>query len=301
MILHSVNMWERLFLYLVGILVLAQTAAVPAAFMYGIDDLNVILEYDPVGKITRRVQTTNLTRLAGSNAFAFDSARDEMYWLYQGDASNPAGLYVWNQVSGAYYRIADQSATWNSQTFPANAAFYTDSATGKSYYIWITETGSTINYLPITYGPSGPIGVGPLIQRTITGTDFSPSNMRFGDIAINPNTRQLYGATTNGRFFRIDLTNALVQSTVPYTQIGTRNPSLQIAFDCQYQILYGQRYEAVNSGTDNWYTVNIATGALTPIPNYSTEGAELSARDLGGSSCTESPLTARYILFYAVV
>lgn len=293
-------MWERLFLYLVGALVLAQTAAVPAAFMYGIDDLNVILEYDPVGKITRRVQTTNLTRSAGSNAFAFDSARNQMYWLYRGDNSNPAGLYVWNQVSGAYYPIASQAATWNGDSFPANAAFYTDSATGTSYYIWITEGGSTINLLPIIYGTSGPTGVGPVIRRTITGTGFSPINMRFGDIAINPNT-QLYGATVNGRFFRIDLTNALVQPTVPYTQIGTGNPSLQIAFDCQYQNLYGQVYNATNSGTDNWYTVNIATGALTPIPNYSTEGAELSARDLGGSACTESPLTARYILFSAVM
>lgn len=287
-------MWRGLLLFVLGALAFARTAAVPAAFMYGIDDKNQIIEYDPVGKTHRNVQSTTLTKQGGSNAFAFDQARNQMYWLYQGDSSNPAGLYAWDQVTGDYSRIADQSSTWGSQTFPANAVFYTDSSSGKSYYVWITEGGSNINVLPITYGPSDkPTGVGTTIVRTITGTDFSPNNMRFGDIAIKPSTKQLYGATTNGRFFRIDLTNFIGQGRVPYTQIKTGNPSLQLAFDCQYDILYGQQYEPTNLVTDNWYTINIATGVATRISGYSTEGADVSARDLGGSACFESPLTGR--------
>jgi hypothetical protein len=288
-------MWRKFFLFVVGVLALARTAAVPPAFMYGIDDKNQIIEYDPIGKTHRNVQSTNLTKIQGSNAFAFDTGKNQMYWLYQGDSLNGAGLYAWNQITGIYSRIADQSASWGTGAkFPANAVFYTDSSTGKSYYVWITESGSNINFLPLNYGPSGdPIGVGTRIQRTITGTDFSVGKMNFGDIAIIPSTRQLYGATSGGIFFKIDLSTALVQDRVPYTQIKTGNPSLQIAFDCQYSILYGQEYKGTDLNTNNWHTINIANGALTSISNYSTEGADISARDLGGSSCTESPLTGR--------
>lgn len=285
-------MWRGLFLFVVGPLAFARTAtALDASFMYGIDDKNQIIEYDPVGKTYRNVQSTTLTRQQGSNAFAFDKDRNQMYWLYQGDSSNLPGLYVWNQVTGNYDRIASQSATWESQTFPANAVFYKDNSTGKSFYIWITEGGSMINILPISFGPSGePNGVESKIQRTITGIDFLPLDMRFGDIAIKPSNKQLYGATTNGQFFRIDLTNIEEQNTVPYTKIYTGNPSLQLAFDCQYNILYGQRYEATNLGTNNWYTINVEDGKATLISGYSTEGADVSARDLGGSACAKSPV-----------
>lgn len=282
-----------LLLFLVGMLALSTASAAPA-FMYGIDDNNEIVQYDPVNKMTRLVQDTGLTTSQGSNAFAFDEVRNQMFWLYKGDATNPAGLYYWDQVTGTIDRIASQAQTWGNQGFPANAVYYRDPSTGISYFVWITEGGSTVNFLPITYDASGnPTGVGANIQRTISGPSFSPSFMRFGDIAIQTSTKQLYLATSNGRFSKIDLTNAFGQALLPYTEIKTGNPSLQLAFDCEENILYGQQYVATDTGSDNWYTINLATGVTTTIPNYSTEGARLSARDLGGSSCTDSPLTAR--------
>src|SRR6056297_1875281 len=94
--------------FLVGLLALSITSAAPA-FMYGIDGFNEIVEYDPVNKVTRVVEETDLNRREGSNAFAFDETRNQMFWLYRGDKSggpNLAGLYYWDQVTGAIDRIS---------------------------------------------------------------------------------------------------------------------------------------------------------------------------------------------------
>jgi len=283
--------------FLVGLLALSITSAAPA-FMYGIDGFNEIVEYDPVNKVTRVVEETDLNRREGSNAFAFDETRNQMFWLYRGDKSggpNLAGLYYWDQVTGAIDRISSQAQSWDNQRFPQNAAFYRDPSTGNSYFVWVTQGGSTVNFLPITYDISGnPIGVESNIQRIITGPDFSPDFMTFGDIAIKTSTDMLYLATgTGGKFAKIDLDDAFEQPTLPYTEIKTGNLPLQIAFDCEEEILYGQQLvRSTTTVSDNWYTIDLETGVATSIPDYSTTG-RLSALDLGGSACSASPQTTR--------
>ncbi|EKU23368.1 hypothetical protein NGA_0695300 [Nannochloropsis gaditana CCMP526] len=274
------------------------TSAAPA-FMYGIDSFNEIIEYDPVNKVTRVVKETDLNKRSGSNAFGFDEARNQMFWFYKGDKTggpNLAGLYYWDQVTGAIDRIASQEQSWTNQRFPLNADFYPDPSTGNSYFVWVTGGGSTVNFLPITYDVSdNPIGVGSRIQRTITGPDFSPDSMNFGDIAIKTSTDTLYLATAlEGGFAKIDLDDAFEQPTLPYTEITRGNPPLQVAFDCEEEILYGQQLIRPNNNfSDNWYTIDLETGVATSIPDYSTTG-RLSAFDLGGSACSASPQTTSH-------
>lgn len=71
--------------------------------------------------------------------------------------------------------------------------------------------------------------------------------MRFGDIDIDVKTDILYGATTRGQFFNIDLNN--LAARLPFTQDAPPDtvdrPSLHIAFNIDYSILYGQ-YQVVD-------------------------------------------------------
>ncbi|EKU20989.1 hypothetical protein NGA_0118200 [Nannochloropsis gaditana CCMP526] len=80
--------------------------------------------------------------------------------------------------------------------------------------------------------------------------------MRFGDIAIKTSTDMLYLATVFGQFAKIDLDDAFEQPTLPYTEIKTGNPSLQLAFDCEEEILYGQAFDSADVTVDNWPTIS---------------------------------------------
>ena len=66
-----------------------------------------------------------------------------------------------------------------------------------------------------------------------------------------------------------------------------QNPRLQCSFDCEFETLYGI------SGSNYWYTLNLATGLATRIA-YTVPGNPPDAvNDLGGAACIKAdPLTA---------
>ena len=116
------------------------------------------------------------------------------------------------------------------------------------------------------------------IDYSISATVAQSPVMRFGGIDIDVNTDILYAATTRGQFFNIDLNN--LAAPLPFTQVVAPDtddrPSLQITFNVDYSILYGQ-YQV----DGRWYTVNRNTGALTK-PSF-TVSSDLSSVDLSGA------------------
>lgn len=91
---------------------------------------------------------------------------------------------------------------------------------------------------PLIFDAAGiPSGFAPYTSYLLNGS--CPTSLEFGDIAVDPRTNTLYGAmaTPLGQFFTINL-NTLQPppATNPWNTVlpaGT-NPSLQIAFSCDY-------------------------------------------------------------------
>ena len=256
--------------------------------MYGIGSVspNQILQFDPIGRTSQVVLTTSLLTAgggtSGSNAFSFDVDTFYMFWLYSGNATNNGpdandndpGMYYWNQQSGLDAVFLAPKSSFGYTVFPLNAAIY---KFGTSvYYMWITENTKVLNWIPIIYNITGiPSGVGSVSSITFTG-GAAASNFDFGDIAINPNTKILYGATQNGLFFSVDLGN-FPSTTATYTcttiaNSGRGRPNIQISFDCTYSTLYGQAYLPTGPSGNNWYTVSLSNGALTSIAGFDTTG-----------------------------
>jgi hypothetical protein len=116
------------------------------------------------------------------------------------------------------------------------------------------------------------------------------SDFIFGDIAIDPSGK-LYGANVSGAFFSLDLNQCpgagcSAQYLIPGNGTNS-NPSLQIAFDKDFQTLYGHTFEANTNGSTTeaggWGTIDPSTGIYSPF-----EGAEAFSstplRDIAGSS-----------------
>ena len=119
------------------------------------------------------------------------------------------------------------------------------------------------------------------------------SDFEFGDIAID-SAGKLYGANASGAFFSLDLNQCPgagceAQYLIP-SSASTVNPSLQIAFDENFQTLYGHTFSSNSNGSitaaGGWGRVDTATGVYTPF-----EGDEFFTstplRDIAGASNRE--------------
>lgn len=165
------------------------------------------------------------------NALAYNNAGTFYYAaggaLYQstlGDLSNTS--FVRNLVGY-------NGSGYGSLTDVTNAAFYN----GSYYYV----SGNYVNILNLSSGvtsfidPSGVSNLGG-----------------FGDIAIQGGI--LYGSTTNGNFFKVDLATPF-----QYTLLGNQgSPSLQLGFN--QGSLYG-----IATDSDAIFSVDSATGARTTM------------------------------------
>jgi hypothetical protein len=255
------------------------------SYIYGIDDDNYVWEVDPAGKTYTRALNTGLTGL--SNAFAYDTARDDMYFLSSGKE-----LYYWNHGSTfAKLSTREQLGLGTGITQPANAAYYADA------YWFFNEGANTLNKASLNYSDNVPTSVASLTTYAISGIPGTISaNNLFGDIAINGNTGVLYAATTTGLFYSVDLgalsggagTASVIKSN------GTGNPSLQIAFSSDYATLY-----ATNYAGGQWYTMDVASGNVTSIPGFQTQlKGSTGFRDLGGSSIAPVPEPSTWALLF---
>jgi len=250
----------------------ASTAS--ADFIYGIDDSNNIHEVNTSTQSSVEVYTNGTIPSGFSNAFAYDTARDQFFFIDSGN-----NLEFWSRSGNPTTLVtaADLDLTSNPQ--PQNAAYYNDA------YWFFYENTNTLVQVPFTYVAGLPTVGSPatvngfLLSQAGGGTGPSTWTNTFGDIAINANTGILYGATQSGVLFSVDL-NGGNPSTA--TSIASGLPSLQLSFSSDYSTLYGQAF-----GGGQWYEVSTTTGATTPINGFITQFSGTDGlRDLGGAATT---------------
>jgi len=254
--------------------------------IYGIDDSSRIVQMtlsQNGNQFSGSIQSILATGLTGEqNAFAYDTVRDQMFFVSSaapGAGFSPKSLYLWDRGSSVSL-LADSTQIGVAGGIPANAVFYSNA-------FWFFDENDTDDLVRVNLSYSGGLPSFSSTQRYgITGY---PNSSTYGDIAIDKNTGILYGATSQGLFFSLDVS---VATPGGYTQIkasGTGNPSLQLAFSPDYATLFGQSY------TDGkWYTIDKATGNVTDI--NVTSPAEFRLRDLGGSSITPVPEPSTWML-----
>ena len=257
------------------------SAGAGVSYIYGIDDANFVWEVDPVGKTYRQELSTGLT--GQSNAFAYDTARDDMYFL-----SSAKELYYWNHGS-TFTKLSNAAALGlSSVTQPANAAYYADA------YWFFNEGTNTLNKASLSYTANSPTSVASVTTYAISGIPGSiAANNTFGDIAINGNSGVLYAATVSGLFYSVDL-GALSAGagTATVIKAAGSNPSLQIAFSSDYATLY-----ATNYAGGQWYTMDVSNGNVTAIAGFQTTLSGTNGfRDLGGSSISPVPEPSTWAL-----
>ncbi len=291
--LVNVSLLRRAAIAFIAGLLLLSTVSRPAeanpiapSYIYGIGDNNLIWEIDPVGQTSRSVFNTGLT--GQSNAFAFDTVRDQMFFV---DANND--LYYWNHdTTIARVATAAQLGVSGTTSQPWNAAYYSD-----SFWFFNTESDQ-LNKVALSYSGTGSTtpGFGSLTTYSISGIPYNATpgdRNRFGDIAIIASGRgagMLYAATawptnTDGLFYSLDLNTLTTTGTATLIKgagvpDGNGNPNLQLSFNGDYSTLYGHDYNGAK-----WYTVDLATGNLTEIVGFTTYTSGTNGfRDLGGAS-----------------
>lgn len=256
-------------------------ADIIASYIYGIDDANNIWQVTLSGTGNRndRVFLTGLPGTGNSNAFAYDTVRDEMFFMNSGTNATPT-LYYWNRQS-AVAPVATKAQLGNPSTLPANAAYY-DNA-----FWFFSEGTSSLNKVSLSYSGTVP-SFQSLTTYTVSGIPTPGTDNRFGDIAINNTDGVLYAASTTGLFYSVSLGTLVTNGSATATVIknaGTGNPSLQIAFSPDYTTLY-----ATNYAGGAWYTVDTSSGSLTTIPGFTSQLSGTNGfRDLGGSSFVAVP------------
>lgn len=244
------------------------------SYIYGIDNANVIQEIDVNAQSAAPVFDAAPTIGSGtSNAFAYDTARDQFFFVAPDNT-----LQFWDRGPSLMTVATNtQLGLPASGSQPANASYYNDA------YWFFTEGTNTLNKVSLSYTGTVP-SFGSLVSYTIAGGPTT-TNI-FGDIAVNKDSGWLYAATFDGQFYKLDLASPADS----YTSIASGNPSLQLSFSSDYGTLYGQAfaaetYNSVSYDAGQWFTVDVGSGALTPITGFAisyTGGNGL--RDLGGAA-----------------
>lgn len=253
---------------------LAASAVPSSAIMYGVDNNSDIYEVDPVAKTFSLALSSTLTS-GTSNSLAFDSARDQLFFIGTGTS-----LFTWTKGSGS---VQSLGAVPGNPNDPNNAAFYNDA------YWYFDFNSNDLYKLSLSYSGGVPSISGTSLY-SINGMNLPPSGTvgfntnTFGDVAINTITGMLYASTTRGRFYSVNLngdpTNTFTEIAPAIAPVGTDNTyGLQLAFNTDSSVLYGHSYES-----GDWYTVSLADGARTSIDFTTTPFAGKGFRDLGGST-----------------
>jgi hypothetical protein len=262
----------------------AQPTPAEVSAIYGVDDANVIWEADPELETFVAVNATGLPGV--SNAMAYDAERDQFLFINRPLPTATDRLYLWDRSStgpGSLRQVANyiDMLLPSTQAQPANAAFYND-----AYWFFPNYVPATyLSRLSFTYVDGVPTE--PSLTVFNLGNYAAPLYEPgfFGDIAVSPDG-VLYGAQSNGRFFRIDLDALGSTGNAVYTELKAPgvNPSLQLSFDGNGEVLYGHEFE-----TGAWFTVDLASGDVTPtgftslVPDTGT-----GFRDVGGASMSNA-------------
>ena len=252
--------------------------------IYGVAVDNNIYYIDPAAQSITYV-APSLSTFVKANGFATDRGRNQL--LYFGSNGD---LYYYDIPSGGSGTVAAASVFGNTDEFPPEDAAYYN---GAFWYIGkggrVEDFDNKLYKAELTYRGGVPSFSGTPVAYQLTASGSS-TGMAFGDIAINPNTNMLYGSTTpvsGGLFFSLDMTSlSTPAASYPVTVIDSgKLVGLQLAFNGDYSVLYGQQYQfnpinpadpALTSGL--WYTVDISNG------NYNLAGFSTAPgmRDLAG-------------------
>lgn len=313
---------RRLAFLLAGGSLLTAAAALPAnaanTYAYGIDDKQRILQVDLTQKDQQVVfkgapyicaDAPSVGVCSGdggglqryySNNFAYDDARRQFYFMdWQGN------LRYWDftptstlPVIAGKDQIGLNNVNRTSTQFTANASYFKD-----AFYYFIDSTAPNGGGAPpvpspdryklvkfdLTFGPDSKPTGGTATKLTVAGLE---DNFIFGDIAIDQSGK-LYGANASGAFFSLDLNQCPGSCAAQYlikSSDATVNPSLQIAFDQDFQTLYGHTFDANTNGSSTaaggWGTVDTTTGAYAPFAG-SDAFASTPLRDIAGASGQE--------------
>lgn len=295
-------------------------------YLFGVDDKQQIVQINPTSKQQDVLLNgapficTGLTApeeaLCGgfdggrdkyySNNFAYDDAKQQFYFMdFRGN------LRYWDFSINDLPIVATKNQVGldmvsNTQTqFTANGAFYN----GAFYYFIDSNardiTGPTppasvdrkkLIQFALSYDVNGKPNGGTATKFDVLGlpvADGTPANdFTFGDIAISPDGT-LYGANASGAFYKLDLTQCSGGTCASPAEFlinggdAVRNPGLQIAFDNDFQTLYGHTFFANSNGTTTaaggWGTVDLTTGVYTPFSG-SEAYASTPLRDIAGGS-----------------
>lgn len=135
-----------------------------------------------------------------------------MFWIYR-DQNQSAlnGLYYWEL--GINWGLLNSSTLLGIPgNTPANAAFFEGS------FNYIPSEQNVLSRIAIAYGPIGlPVGAYKVADYVIAAPTSQATNMAFGDIVIQPQTQTLYGSTSTGQFFRVDLSDLNAATGLPFT------------------------------------------------------------------------------------
>ena len=252
----------------------AEPAKADGTTFYGVDNDNNILEVNPLKKFTEIVNEVGLTISncnstpgclsvpSGSNGIAYDTARDHLFFFYNPEgagANKPYDLRFWNRKStgiGSLKTIDLGNQGSAPINIPANAAYYNDSL----WYFGGVSTTKTLNQLSLTYNSAGDDIVSWALNVFYLNDYATPlyAPGGYGDIAINTTNGKLYGSTTDGNYYSIDLTLLGDTANAVYTDLGTlyslqgtssdinivaqRATGLQLSFNADYSKLYGTRF-----------------------------------------------------------
>lgn len=144
--------------------------------------------------------------------------------MYRDDTTQAlSGLYYWDQ--GINWGLLNSlSALDVSGSLPNGAAFAWDSI------FYIPSLRNVLSRIRVTYGADGiPDSATREPDYTIAAPTSQPSLMAFGDIVIQPQTYRLYGSTSTGQFFMVDLSDLDAPGGLPFTIIlqSAVQPSVQ--------------------------------------------------------------------------
>lgn len=248
--------------------------------MWGIDDGNNIVEYNPELERSGVVIQTGLTAPASSNGMAFDAVHRDIFFGHGGTASSDAkGIYVWRQGAPSIKKIATLRELQLSHE-PTNAFFY------DGYYWFVLDEMAILKRCRILYDPDSStadiMGLGAPEEFLLEiPPGMTGQQLTVADIALHTPTKSMYGVfTTAGglthpSFFRVDLNVLEANSRLPLAIISENiGQSLQLSFDTSFENLYGVRDGA-------FCIIDRLTGNRTVL-SLGTSGSLV--RDLAGAS-----------------
>lgn len=270
---------------------LTLTSAVESFYFYTVGTNNRIYEISNTGAQREVCDLTSAVGTDLANGAAFDASRGQFFFaLPNPNGTGPASLWYWNQATNS----TPVNLGSLPDVRPDNAAFWNNA------YWYIQPATHTLRRIALQYdGANNPTMVlGGASSATMVGGVPTTNNNYIGDVAINI-AGVLYATTANGNmFYSLRLPSGALSGTITATSLGTVGSPivdrLQISFDAAGTTLYGHSF-----GTGQWYIVNQANGALSPLGFTTlTAGAANGFQDISGSAGYSSFDTSSGTLSY---